>query len=187
MRPLVLLPLLFAGGLCLGGAAQAQEQESRMDKIIKPDLSRSFDVNMSKSFGSKAFDSKGSRNIELKSVSWPKKFDAKEFLTGNFKGNKQFWMGDFKYGTAEANMTPRSQLVLPKNADASKSAPVKSARENQQRYVTGTVPTRDFRGKEREKLNTSLTPQQAADNGYRGGLTELKSIDDVRALLNKSK
>ena len=132
-------------------------------------------------------DSKGSRNIELKSVSWPKKFDAKEFLTGNFKGDKPFWMGDFKYATAEANTTPRSQLVLPKNSDAGKSAAVKSARESQKHYETGTVPTRDFRGKEREKLNTSLTPQQAANNGYRGGLTELKSIDDVRALLNKSK
>lgn len=187
MRPLVLLSLLLAGGLYPGGALQAQQQESRMDKIIKPDLTKSFDVSMSKSFGSKAFDNKGSRSVESKSFSLPEKFNSKEYLTGGFKGNKPFWLGDFKYSTADANTTPRSQLILPKNSDATKSAPVKSARESQKHYETGTVATRDFRGKEREKLNTSLTPEQAANNGYRGGLNELKSIDDVRALLNKSK
>ena len=187
MRPLVLLPLLLLGGFCPGGAVQAQQQESRMDKIIKPDLTKSFDVSMSKSFGSKVFDNKGSRSVDSKSFSLPEKFNSKEYLTGSYKGDKSFWMGDFKYSTAAANTTSRSQLILPKNSDATKTAPVKAAREAQQRYETGTVATRDFRGKEREKMNTSLTPEQAANNGYRGQLNELKSIDDVRALLNKSK
>ena len=182
-----MLPLLLAGGLYPGGALQAQQQESRMEKIIKPDLTQSFDVNMSKSFGSKAYDSKSSRSADSKSFSLPQKFNAKEYLTGSFKSEKGFWMGDFKYSTAEASTVPRSQLILPKNSDAAKAASVKSDRDAQKQFETGTVATRDFRGKEREKMNASLTPEQAANNGYRGDLTELKSIDDVRALLNKSK
>lgn len=187
MRPLVLFLLLLAAVLCPSGAVQAQQQESRMDKMLHPDLNQSFDVDKSKSFGSRAFDSKSRRSTEAKSFSLPQKFNSREYLTGAYSGGKSFWLGDFKYSTAEANTTPRSKLVLTTNSDATKTSPVKSDRDAQKQYETRAVATRDFRGKERAKLNTSLTPEQAANNGYRGELTELKSIDDVRALLNKSK
>ena len=187
MRPLLLIPLFLMGALYPGGAVQAQQQESRMEKMIHPDLNQSFDLERSKAFGLKAFQTRSRGSTDAKSFSFSQKFNPKEYLTGSFKGEKSFWLGDFKYSTTEANLTSRSRLVLPKNSEAAKSAPVKSDRDAQKRYETGTVPTRDFRGKEREKMYTSLTPEQAANNGYRGDLHELKSIDDVRALLNKSK
>ena len=187
MRPLVLLPLLLAAGLYPGHALQAQQQESRMNRMLHPDLSQSFDLDKSKMFGSKAFDGKSRRSAEPKNFFLPQKFNSKEYLTGAYSGGKSFWLGDFKYSTAEANTTPRSQLNLSTNSDAAKSAPGKSARDAGKHFETGSVPTRDFRGKERAKLNTVLTPEQAANNGYQGDMHELKSIDDVRALLNKSK
>ena len=187
MRPLVLLPLLLAAELYPGHALQAQQQDSRMDRIMHPDLSQSFDLDKSKMYGSKAFDSKSRSSAEPKGFFLPHKFNSKEYLTGAYSGGKSFWLGDFKYSTTEANTTPRSQLKLSASSDATKASPVKADRDAKKQYETHSVATRDFRGKERAKLNTSLTPEQAANNGYRGDLHELQSIDDVRALLNKSK
>lgn len=187
MRPRLALPLLFLGAvLCPGAALLAQQQESRIAKILNPDPTRVFDVDSGKTYGAKTFYSRP-RAADPKAYNLPDRFNAKEYLTGGYQGQKGFWMGDFKYRANAANTTPRSELVIPKNREAGKSAPVKADRDAQKRYATGSVPTRDFRGKEREKLNTLFTPEQAANNGYRGDLQELKSIDDIRALLNKSK
>jgi len=187
MRPPLALPLLFLGAvLCPGAALLAQQQESRMEKILNPDPSRMFDFSSGKTYGAKTFYNRA-RAVDSKGYNLPARFNANEYLTGGFQGQKGFWMGDFKYHATAANTTPRSELVIPKNREAGKSAPVKTDRDARKRYQTGSVPTRDFRGKEREKLNTSLTPEQAANNGYRGDLHELKSINDIRALLNKSK
>ena len=186
MRPLLFFSLVLGGVLCLGAAAQAQQQESRIEKILKPDRNQSFDLMQAKKFGSKSFDSKTSRNFQLKSVSTPQKFNAKEFLTGKFHNEKSFWMGDFKYSAGENFNLPHS-FQLPKNFSTN-AVVVNRATGLDKHYDAANIPTRDYRGTERNKMRSHLTPQQAAQNGYDAGeLKELKSIDDVRALLNKSK
>ncbi len=181
------LPLLLGGALCLGAAAQAQQQEEKIDKILHPDLNKSFDTSVQKTFGSSAFDSKTRRVIELKPIQEPRKYSLKSFLTGAFHGDKSFWMGDFKYSTREANSQARHLFAFPEKNYVTKPLEVKNANGVDKHYEAANVPTRDFRGKESERLRTPLTPDQAANNGYRGDMHELKSIDDVRALLNKSK
>ncbi|MEI8235005.1 MAG: hypothetical protein WCH57_10005 [Verrucomicrobiota bacterium] len=186
MRRHLFLPLVLGGLLCLGGGARAED--SRMDQILHPGTERAFDLTKEKRFGSKAFDSRSNKVIEKKSVFLPQKFDTKTYLTGGYHNDKAFWMGDFKYSVGAANTTPRSLFLAPGKTYQTKAAPVKDAPGVKQYTDASTMlPTRDFRGKERQKLGTLLTPQQAANNGYQGDLTELKSIDDVRALLNKSK
>ena len=178
---------MLGGLLCLCGAARAQERDSRMERIIHPDMSRGFDLSIQKKFGSNAFDSKTSKVIELKSIPESRKYDIKSFLTGQFHGDKSFWMGDFKFSAKEANTKSPYLFKLPEKSYGTKPMEVKSVTGLDKHFEAGSVPTRDFRGKERDKLNTHLTPEQAANNGFRGELRELKSIDDVRDLLNKSK
>ena len=186
MRPLLALPLFFGAALYLGGTAHAQQQESRIEKILQPDMNQSFNAEKAKHFGSNAFETKSSKNFGLKALSWPQKFDSKEFLTGSYRNDKNFWMGDFKYSVGDAYSTkPRSLLVLPQKE--TKAVAVKTAPGMDKHSEAASIPTRDFRGREFQKMKTPLSPDQGANNSYEGTLTELKSIDDVRALLNKSK
>lgn len=173
--------------MCLGTAAFAQQQESRINKIIKPNLNQSFDTSTAKSFGTNSFDKTNGKSVSLKTSSWTQVFNIKAFLTRNFRNDKSVWMSDSKFATTDANTSPRSPLRVTEKVAATKAATVKTAYDAEKGYDTRTAPTRDYRGKEMEKFGAHLTPEQAANNGYRGGLTELKSIDDVRALLNKSK
>jgi len=122
----------------------------------------------------------------VKSVSTPQKFNASEFLTGKFNNSKSFWGGDFKYATDKPSPTSRFMSWFPTKIFGTKSVAVKSANA-EKTYQTGTLATRDYRGSESRKIGTHLTPEQAAENSYDGPITQLKSIDDVRNLLNKSK
>ena len=183
----LIFQLVLVGALCLGGAAHAQQQEEKINKILHPDMNKSFNTSMQKKFAStNAFNSSTNKVIELKTVSESRNYSIKSFLTGNFHHETSFWMGDFKYSASETNPLPRSFMLAGKSFNT-KTVAVKSATGFNKHYDAANVPTRDFRGKERGKLNAHLTADQAANNGYRGELTELKSIDDVRALLNKSK
>ena len=185
MRPLLFLPLLVWGVLCLGGAAHAQQQESRIENILKPDRNQSFNLMQAKSFGSKSYERKADTNFQLNSVSTPQKFNATQFLTGKFNNGKSFWGGDFKYSADKPVATSRFLSWLPTKIFGSKSVAVKSANVGKT-YETGILATRDYRGPESRKFGTHLTSEQAA-NAYDGQITQLKSIDDVRNLLNKSK
>lgn len=188
MPPSLLFPLLCGALLCLGGVAGAQEQESRINQILKPDLGRAFDLTKEKKFGSKGYENQNGRFSQIKSAYMPQRFQAKDYLTGSFHNEKSFWMGDFKYSVNEANTKSRFSFLLPGKTYGTKDVPTKAfSHQGTYRDSAVTSPTRDFRGKERDKFKSHLTPEQAANNGYRGDLVELKSIDDVRALLNKSK
>jgi len=181
------LPLALGGLLCLGGAAQAQMQEEKVERILHPDMNKSFDTSIQKKFGSNTFNNNtNGRVIEMKTVSESRKFNIKSFLTGNFHNDKSFWMGDFKYNLGEAYPQPRSFMQSGKKFSTN-AAPVKAATGIDKHYDAASIPTRDYRGTERNKMKAHLTSQQAAQNGYDGELKEMKSIDDVRALLNKSK
>jgi len=187
MSPSLFFSLLLGGLLCLGGAAQAQMQEEKVERILRPDMNKSFLTSMQKKFGANTFNNNtNGRVIELKTVSEPRKYSLKSFLTGQFHNDKSFWMGDFKYNLGEAYPQPHSFMQSGKKFSTN-AAPVKAATGVDKHYDAASVATRDYRGEERNKMKGHLTPQQAAQNGYTGELTELKSIDDVRALLNKSK
>ena len=139
--------------------------------------------------GIKSFTGKIDQNVGLKGSAIPQKFDAKAFLSGkSFDTKSAYWAGDFKYSISDKSASSRFLYIFPvKNYNNNKVVPVKGATGSEKRYEAASVPTRDFRGKEASKLNVSLTPEQAAKNGYQGDLTEMKTIEDVRALLNKDK
>ncbi|MDD5349711.1 MAG: hypothetical protein PHQ12_05820 [Chthoniobacteraceae bacterium] len=165
-----------------------QPPDPRIEQILHPDTERSFDLSKEKHFGAKGYDSRSNKVMELKSPVLPQKFKAKEYMTGSFHNEKSFWMGDFKYSVGGANTTPRSLYLAPEKTYQTKAAPVKDAAGLKKYTDANTMlPTRDYRGRERQKFEHELTPEQAANNGFRGELMEMKSIEDVRTLLNKSK
>lgn len=194
MRLSLLLPLVLGGVLCLGGAARGQS-DSRMEQILHPSTERAFDLTREKSFGTKDYDGRSKKVLETKSTYLPQKFNAKTYLTGSFHNDKSFWLGDFKYSVGDANTTPHSSFLRSVKSFQTKNAPVKDAPGIKNYSDASTsLPTRDYRGSgafasatDSKKLHILLTPEQAAKNGYEGSITELKSVDDVRALLNKSK
>lgn len=162
--------------------------DSRMDQILHPSTERSFDLSREKSFGSKDFSGNENKVVETKGTYLPQKFSAKEYLTGGYHNDKSFWMGDFKYSVGDANTTPHTSYLAQKKTFQTKDVAVKDAAGIKKYTDASTnLPTREYRGKESQRLNTELTAEQAAKNGYGGELKEMRSIDDVRALLNKSK
>lgn len=185
MRPLLFLPLVVWGVLCLGGAAHGQQQDSRIEQILNPNRGQAFNLMQAKRFGAKSFEAKAGPTFLVKPVSTPQKFNASEFLTGKFNNGKSFWGGDFKYATDKPSPTSRFFSWFPTKLFGTKSVAVKSANV-EKTYETGALATRDYRGRERQKFGRPLTPEEAA-NAYDGPITQLKTIDDVRDLLNKSK
>jgi hypothetical protein len=172
--------------------------DARIDQILHPDVGQSFNLSKEKRFGTKGYDTSSPNILEFKSPVLPQKFNAKEYMTGSFHGEKAFWMGDFRYSVNAANTAPKSLFFLPGKTYQTKAVPVKGVNDASKNFtdVNSALPTRDFRGGgafgrsgkfDQQRLDTPLTPEQAAANGYRGDLTELKTIDDVRTLLNKNK
>lgn len=175
-----------------------KEPDSRMERILHPDTEQQFDLTKEKRFGIKGYNATAKSEMEFKTPMLPQKFKAKEFLTGGYHDEKSFWMGDFHYSVGDATTKPRYLFSAPGKTYQTKTAPVKDATDAGKKFadVNVTLPTRDYRGGgafgrsgsfDQHRFDTPLTPEQATANGYRGELTELKTIDDVRTLLNKNK
>ena len=134
--------------------------------------------------GSKTFSSK---NASVKEFYYPKRFSAKEFLTGNFKGSHNFWMGDFKYDTKTVDTRGRviQNVGVPY---ATKAMPVQTSQEASKGYTVRTFATRAnlTRGKSQDKFDKEGPAALAGKVGLQGNMQTM-TIDQVRDLLNKSK
>jgi len=169
------------------GMAHAQQQESRMEKILKPDPNKEFILSKSDLFGQKSYTA---QSAQIKEFYFPRKFNAKDYLTGSFSGNKSCWMGDFKYALASSD--PSSGRVVPnatKQYDT-KSMAVKASSDSEKKYGVSDFSTKSsgVRGKSQDKFDArgpdALT---GPDNpGWKGSMAPM-DIQQVRELLNKTK
>ena len=188
MRPLLTLFLLLgsSGGVCLfPGAAGAQEQERKlMDRIDNPDMNRAFELQKATSFGTNSFGTTGTAHV--KEFYYPKKFNSKDFLTGSYGGSKQCWMGDFKYAL---NAFDTKSLSESGKRFGTKAVATQGANDSTKGYGVKEFGTQTahFRGKSQDKFDKQGPTALAGPVGYEGTLAPLKSIDDVRDLLNKNK
>ncbi len=188
MRPLLTAFLLLGywGAICLFPMpAEAQTQDrGLMERIDKPDLHRSFIAQKGAKFGTSAYQKTGEAYV--KEFYYPKKFSSKEFLTGSY-ATKPCWMGDFLYSTRAAKtpswwdagkhfgtktMATNAVYDAAKGYGADKAVPAKTA---------------SIRGRSQDKIDLQGAAAMAGPMGYEGTLAPLKSIDDVRMLLNKNK
>ena len=110
-------------------------------------------------------------------------FHAKNFESKEFAGSKGTWFGNFKFATKE-----KETRSFATKAAVTKAMPVNDARESGKTMPSRDLPDGDrtYLGKERGKLN-HVPDEQSMRTFDRSQLMELKSIDDIRELLNKSK
>ncbi len=181
------MPLLaaFACGIALA-PAHAQEQERKlMDRIERPDMTRSFGADKKDFMGSKSFSGGGA--AQVKDYSLLKNFRSKDYLTGSYSGNKGFWMGDFKYATQEADTEGRGAAAQARKKDfATKALPVKDLQDGGKTYASRTMATKAVEWKGRSQDKMDVQGPEAMNTIRDGTFTELKTIDDVRNLLNKN-
>ena len=193
MRPLpsVFFPLVLWGLLCLlTGVASAQQQEQKlMDRIDRPDKSRAFELQRASFSGGKGYSATGSAYV--KDFYYPRTFRSKDFLTGSYAA-KQCWLGDFMFATRPAYT--KSDAAAEKQYNT-KAMPTNSAYYAEKGYGVKTFDSKDpisqsdsrVRGHSQDKIDKLGPAAFAGPMGYEGTLAPLKTIDDVRDLLNKNK
>ncbi len=185
---LLSLSALLLGAIGFVRPASAQEQDRKLiDRIDRPNMSLDFGAQQKSFFGAKSFQGGGSARV--KEFYYAEKFKAKDFLTGAYAGQKGAWMGDFKYKTGDADTKGRGMTQKIVKEHATKEMPVKSSRDASKDYsTTETYVTRmsDFRGKSQDKIDAQ-GPEAMLTIQPDGTFTELKTMDDIRNLLNKNK
>lgn len=152
-----------------------------MDRILKPNEQREFGAH--KSFnGASLFRGRGSAYV--KDFYTPQKFNAKNYMAGAYSGQKA-WKGDFVYKTNEADTKGRDGVRRVVREYGTKEMPVKTSREAGKTHESRTYATREsnWRGRSQDKID--LQGPGAVTTIRDGSFTELKTIDDVRDLLNK--
>jgi len=150
-----------------------------------PDLGREFDVNQSSSFGRsngtyRTNSARTGESFYFQQKFQPKGYDAKDFKT------KGWWAGDFKFSTKDAAAKGKYEIPNVNQATATKTNPVKDARESGKIATTRDLPDggRAYLGKEAQKMKTPLDPMNLPK--ITNDMRELKTIEDVKALLNKN-
>lgn len=159
-----------------------------MEQILNPNPNRRFNLVYDKKVPGKGFNASTGGVVETKAAAVSKNFNTNSFVTNASHAAKTYSAGDTGY---DAGATKKKFGFLSwfqgKSYTTKAASGAKDFGGNKKYGDTAvTAAPRDFRGKERDKLNKTLTPEQAANNGYKGDLKEMKSIDDVRALLNKN-
>jgi hypothetical protein len=166
--------------------AQDNGESPRMREILKPDPNRQFDLRQG-SLNPKTFQS-GSSTVQTdKTFGFLQRFRSKSYDTKSFQGGKDFWMGDFKFSTKDAptkgrNEIPNLQREVPTSKFAARTLP-----EAEKQAPTRPLPDgqRTFLGKENDKLRVEVDQLRLPRSN--NDLRELKTIEDVRELLNKNR
>jgi hypothetical protein len=169
MRPLLALILLL---LASGGALHAQEQESKLiQRLLHWDMSLDNSMQYKTYYaGSNGVDLSKSANV--KEFDFIQKFAPKTFETKEY-ASKNYWAGDFQFGTKTATVKADSDGD---KVFATKAANVKEARESGKDYATKDYTTR-------EAIEKGKTSQAHLDETYLG--KPRMNMDEVRDLLNK--
>ncbi|MDB6155144.1 MAG: hypothetical protein JWL90_3597 [Chthoniobacteraceae bacterium] len=179
--------LLFFALLCVsGGSLFAQQQEKKLSErlaITEADAiakGMKFDVRNTMGSSNRAV---ATNSANVKAFYGAQAFTSKNFESKEFAGSKSSWFGNFKFATKEKE----TRKFATKDA-VTKTMAVKDARESDKTMPSRDLPggDRTFLGKESEKLHH--TPNEQSMRTFdKSELVQLKSIDDIRELLNKNK
>jgi hypothetical protein len=153
------------------------------DRIMKPDKSKTFDPRAAASIGSRAF---GARGAATQDFHFQQRFTPREFRSKEFAGTKSSWLSRFKFSTKDA----RTQTYAGPNAAKAaepKTAPTKEAPDADKAAAVRALPggDRPYLGPEAARMKTPLDPMNLPRTT--SDLRELKTIEDIRELLNKNK
>ncbi|HWL54172.1 MAG TPA: hypothetical protein VNQ90_17150 [Chthoniobacteraceae bacterium] len=171
--------------------AIAQEQERKlMDRIMEPDMTLDFTVNRSEFFKEGSTNHKAyynPRSAATKEFHFIKDFNAKSFSTRDYYDNKGYARSDATFKTDAANLSQTESLRRAIRDYQTKDVTVKTAHDAHKTNAVkeyATTETR-FRGRAQDQIDREGVAAQSKV-GYHGNLHELKTIDDIRELLNKN-
>lgn len=152
----------------------------RAAEIYVADPHKTFDPQKAPGFGSRSFNTTGSR---VKDFNYAQRVDAQGFRTKEYNGSKGAWAGDLKFATTAA----RTNGEYTTKPAAVKTAPTKDAREATKTLATRTLPGSDraYLGPEAAKAKQPLDQMNLPKTS--NDLRELKTVEDIRELLNKNK
>lgn len=157
---------------------------SRSESVVgTPDMNRSFHLEQLSPFGrSTTFQTKAARSdtFYLHQKFSPKAYDARAFET------KGWWAGNFKFSTKDAAAKGRYEIPNATKTTDTKTAAVKDARESGKTMSVRDLPdgSRPYLGREAEKMKKPLDPNNIPK--ITNEMHELKTIEDVKNLLNKN-
>jgi hypothetical protein len=155
---------------------------ARAAEIYVADPHKSFDPQKTPGFGARKFQATGS---QVKEFHFAQRAQATGFRTQDFTGGKSARFAKAQYVTADART---KDYAGPNAARAygTKTAPTEEAREASKTMATRALPGghREYRGPEADKVKKPL------DLNYQPRITndlrEMKTIEDIRELLNKN-
>lgn len=147
-----------------------------------PDPNREFNMGQLSTFNrTSGFNTKAARSdtFYLQQKFQPKSYEARGFETKS-------WAGNFKFSTKEASTKGKYEVPNAAKAADTKTAAVKDARESGKTMATRDLPdgSRPYLGKEAQKMKDALDPAKLPK--ISNDMRELKTIEDVKALLNKN-
>lgn len=211
-----LLPLLFATALLCGCVSASKKEARRAAKeaeqarvenaraveqrrmlaiergevsshrgaeIAVADPDKTFDVNGTPGFGSRGFQTTGSR---VKEYQYAQRASTGTFRTKDFADARSARVAEKKYATNDARTNSYGGPNAGKAYDTP-SAPTREARESGRTAAVRALPggDRPYLGPEAKKKDLALDPSNLPREYSE--FRELKTIDDVRELLNKNK
>jgi hypothetical protein len=154
----------------------------RAAEIYVADPHKKFDPLKTPGFGARSFHATGSR---VKEFRYAQKAEATGFRTKDFAGSKAARVADARYATADART---KDYAGPNSARAvdTKTAPTDEARESGKTMATRALPggNRPYLGPEADRLHKAIEPGR--EPRITQDLREMKTIEDIRELLNKN-
>ena len=178
-------------------APKAEPARSHLLEISNPDPNKSFNLDKALAHRNVPGTFQGSKSAASKEFYFQQKFSPKGYETRDFGGKKESWFASLKFWAKDASLKGRYEIPNATTAAAVKTAPTKDARESSKTAATRELADahRPYLGKEAEKLNKILDPNKLP-RFTRGRNTlevdeelqlhELKTVEDVKALLNKN-
>jgi hypothetical protein len=165
-------------------AAPAPALSRSRQVMDAPDLSREFAMEQLNPWGrANSFQTKSARSdtFYFQQKYQPKAYDARAFKA------KDWWGGDFKFSTKAAGTTGKYEVPKIGTAVDTPTKAVKDAQEAGKSMSTRDLPdgSRPYLGKEAQKMQKPLDPTNLPK--ITNEMHELKTIEDVKELLNKNR
>jgi hypothetical protein len=179
------LLVLFVSLLAASVHAQTTQQERKLyDRIMHPDETKAFDPRTAAFTGPRSFSAKSAQG---KDFHFEQRFAPGEYRTKDFAGSKGAWMGAFKFATSSAQTKGDYQGPNAGKTVDTKGAATKEARESSKTMAVRELPgaNRTYLGPEADRVKKALDPANLPK--VSNDLKELKSVEDIRELLNKNK
>ena len=165
-------------------ASDPTDTRSRAYEIDHPNLSKSFDLRLS-SFGNRSYETSSAKS---RSFFFWQKTQPKEFQTREFAGTKTSWFAKLPFFTKSAETKGKYDLAYQDKKVDTRAVPVGDSRYASKALPVRALPggDRPYMGPEADRAAKPLPPTRPPD-GWQGNLTEIKTIEEVRELLNKNK